>query len=57
MGIAGDQRSSFIRNAVTAGAGHSTIHQPAIRGIHSKNVEYSGTYDAAMHLNNIFIGL
>jgi hypothetical protein len=40
---------------VSAETGHSTINQPAIRGIDGKDVEYSGTYDAAMHLDYSFI--
>jgi hypothetical protein len=36
-------------------AGHAVVHQPALRGIHSQNIEYFGAYDTAMHLNYIFI--
>jgi hypothetical protein len=32
-----------------------TIHQPAVRGIHSKNVEHSGTHDTAMVLDCLFV--
>jgi len=55
VGIASDQRMLFIRHAVAAKAGHDTIHQPVVWGIHGKNIEYSGTYDTAMHLDYIFI--
>jgi hypothetical protein len=55
VGIAGNQRSSFIRHAMAARAGHSTTYQPAVRGIDSKNIKYSGAYDAAMQLDSVFI--
>jgi hypothetical protein len=55
VGIAGDQRSSFIRHAVSTGADHCTIHQLTIQGIYGKDVEYSATYDAAMYLDYSFI--
>jgi hypothetical protein len=55
VGIASDQRLSFIQQAVATHASHGTIHQPAVRGIYGKNVEYSGAYDAAMHLDCVFI--
>jgi hypothetical protein len=55
VGIASNQRSSFIRNDVTSGAGHGKIQQTAIRGIDNKDVEYSGAYYAAMHLDYRFV--
>ena len=55
VSIAGDQRLSFIWHTVATGAGHGTILQPAVWGIHGKDGEYSGTYNAAMHLGYIYI--
>jgi hypothetical protein len=55
VGITSNQRLSFIRNYVSAGAGYSTVQKPAIRGIHSKNVEHSGTHDTAMVLDCLFV--
>lgn len=55
MGIAGDLPLSFIRYALAAEAGQGTIHQPVDWGVHGKNVECSGTYDAAMYLDHVFI--
>ncbi len=52
--IAGNQPLS-TRYEVPARASHGALHEPAVRGIYGKNVEYPGTNDATMHLDRIFI--
>jgi hypothetical protein len=55
VGIAGDQRLLFIRHAVAAEAGHGTIHQSAVWGIHGKNVECVLTHTMKPCISTTFL--